>query len=77
MTKPFKFRVSYRLNPAGSEWTEEKSFSHLTLAQAKRHYKMIALGLYKNKKLRKWEICLNREQSQEWEYPLYFDAKLE
>lgn len=76
MNKPFKFRVSYRLIESGVDWTEEKSFSHFTLAQAKRHYKMIALGLYKHKKLRRWEICLNRELSKEWEFPLYFDAKV-
>lgn len=74
MNKPFKFRVSYRQMDRKTALSVEKSYSHFTFSQAKRHYKLIVLSLYRNKALESWEACLNRETTEPWEAPIHQDS---
>ena len=72
--RAFKFRVTYRAMVRGAEAPHEAGFCYCDLASARRCYRDMLLGLYRNRDVVGFAICLNRYAVGTWEDALYFEA---
>lgn len=62
----YKFRVSCKLRYNEIHSMREFEFQYPSLEQARKNYKIILLGLYKNKRVLTFSICLNRVRDKKW-----------
>ncbi len=71
--RPFKFRVTYRATVTGADKPHEAGFCYYDLVSARRCYRNMLLGLYRNRDVMAFAICLNRVGVGKWEDALYFE----
>ena len=72
--RAFKFRVTYRATVRGAVAPHEAGFCYYDLASARRCYRDMLLGLYRNRDLVAFAICLNRVGVQKWMDAIYFEG---
>ena len=71
--RTFKFRVTYQATVAGADKPHEAGFCYYDLVSARRCYRDMLLGLYRNRGVVGFAICLNRYGVGKWEDALYFE----
>jgi hypothetical protein len=62
----FKFRITCKISLAAQPKDSEFEFRYTSLAQARKNYKAILLGLYRKKDVLGFCICLNRCNDSRW-----------
>lgn len=72
--RTFKFRVTYRATVRGAEAPHEAGFCYCDLATARRCYRDMLLGLYRNREVLGFVICLNRVGAGTWEEAIYLEC---
>jgi hypothetical protein len=69
----YKFRISCKMTAQAKPKATEFEFHYPSLTLARKNYKAILLGLYRNRGLTGFSICLNRTRDRKWAHPIFVE----